>query len=227
MDREGAGKNKKLKAVETEKTRVSLAEVAAKMDPSNLEDYLYVPSVPDMDVLRFYFYFEKAFAQVSFLHLASCCASHSLLHLQELRLTTKRFEAIYPLLKEVVLSPERAGGGRYAMKRLFTFALTITGEKGNPVVLTKEATSIAIRSLTENVYCFEHWDKIYMHNPEACVALLKKLVDEWNSHFHRLSTSPSDTLTCTVNQTMESFRRKELPPELLQLHLLYHLIPVA
>nr|VDD64219.1 unnamed protein product [Brassica oleracea] len=64
---DGATKNKTLKADETEKPIVlSLPEAAAKMDPSDLADFLDVPSVPDMDVLRFYFYFEKAFAQVSF-----------------------------------------------------------------------------------------------------------------------------------------------------------------
>ncbi|CAH8359287.1 unnamed protein product [Eruca vesicaria subsp. sativa] len=141
--------------------------------------------------------------------------------------TTKRFKAIYPSLKEVALSPERARGDKFAMRKLFTFALTLTGEKGNfssntslesfclfkcvnrfvtgnPSVLTKEATSIAIRSLTENINCFDHWDRLYMNNPEASVALLKKLIDD--NHFLRLSTSPIDTLT--VNQIMESFRRK-------------------
>ncbi|CAF2064230.1 unnamed protein product [Brassica oleracea] len=118
--------------------------------------------------------------------------------------TTKRFEAIYPSSKEVALAPERAEGEKFAMHNLFTFALTLTGEKGNPSVLTKEATSIAIRSLTENIVCFDHWDRLYMDNPEASVALLKKLIDD--NHFLRLSTSPIDTLT--VNQIMESFRRK-------------------
>lgn len=63
MDRDGATKNKDLKADETEKPIVlSLPEAAAKMDPSHLAVFLDVPSVTDMDVLRFYFYFEKEFA---------------------------------------------------------------------------------------------------------------------------------------------------------------------
>ncbi|CAN6935059.1 uncharacterized protein LOC106376822 [Brassica napus] len=395
MDRDGATKNKDLKADETEKPIVlSLPEAAAKMDPSHLAVFLDVPSVTDMDVLRFYFYFEKEFAQVSwkwvkmfnesplstlidvplshipeplyelsvdwikpreveyishivlwicdrilynlvaeggdnappsvwpksqaahFVVLAmvlrarpdslievlpslrdkhtyqgpdklplivwmmaqasrgdlsaglyswmcnllplvsnnkSCCPQSLDLVLQFaeyilsrpealtilvngggvmegqrlvplpsldilLRLTfpapsarvetTERFEAIYPLLKDVALAPEaeRAGRGRYAMKRILTFALTLAGEEGNPVVLAKEATSIAIRALSENVYCFDHWDKIYVDNPEASVALLKKLVDD--NQFLRLSTSPSDILTVIVHETMESFRRK-------------------
>ncbi|XP_013591618.1 PREDICTED: uncharacterized protein LOC106300093 isoform X1 [Brassica oleracea var. oleracea] len=385
-------KDKILKAEETEKPRVSLAEAAAKMDPSDLADHLDGMKLPDLDVMRFYYYFQKAFAQVSwkwvkmfnesplsaiidvpvshiskpiyelsvdwikprevkyiseiilwicdrilynlvdkggdnapasvwpksqaahFVVLAmvlrarpdslievlpslrdkhtyqgpdklplivwmmaqasqgdlsaglyswmcnllplvsnnKCCCPQSLdliLQFAEymlsrpeaitvlvnngggvmegqrlvplpsldilLRLTfpapsarvetTKRFEAIYPSLKEVALSPERAGGEKFALRNLFTFALTLTGEKGNPSVLTKEATSIAIRSLTENIVCFDHWDKLYVDNPVASVALLKKLVDD--NQFLRLSTSPIDD-TLRVNQIMESFRRK-------------------
>ncbi|CAN6938262.1 unnamed protein product, partial [Brassica oleracea] len=88
---------------------------------------------------------------------------------------------------------------------LLSFALTLAGEEGSfPVVLAEEATSIAIRCLSQNVYCFDHWDKLYTDNLVASVALLKKLVDD--DHFFRL---PSDALlTVIVNQTMESFRRK-------------------
>lgn len=91
----------------------------------------------------------------------------------------------------------------------------LTFVTGNPVVLGKEATSIAIRALSENVYCFDHWDKIYVDNPEASVALLKKLVDD--NQFLRLSTSPSDILTVIVHETMESFRRKVIHFSLLSL----------
>uniref|UniRef100_A0A0D3D017 Uncharacterized protein n=1 Tax=Brassica oleracea var. oleracea TaxID=109376 RepID=A0A0D3D017_BRAOL len=63
---DGAVKNKNLKADETEKPIVvSLEEAAAKMEPSHLADFLNVRSVPNLDLLRFYFYFESAFDQVS------------------------------------------------------------------------------------------------------------------------------------------------------------------
>ncbi|KAF3596180.1 hypothetical protein DY000_02020307 [Brassica cretica] len=93
---------------------------------------------------------------------------------------TERFEAVYPLLKEVALA-------------------------GNPV-LAKEATAIAIWAVTENVDCCKHWDNLYKENLEASVAVLKRFVDEWKDHSVKLSSSPSDT--ATLNRTMKSFRLK-------------------
>ncbi|VVB17076.1 unnamed protein product [Arabis nemorensis] len=118
---------------------------------------------------------------------------------------TERFEAIYPLLKEVALA---GAPGSKAMKQvtqqIFTFALKLAGE-GNPI-LTKEATAIAIWSVTQNVDCCKHWDNLYKENLEASVAVLKKLVEEWKEHSLKLSSSPSDT--ATLNRTMKSFRLK-------------------
>ncbi|EOA34920.1 hypothetical protein CARUB_v10020004mg [Capsella rubella] len=118
---------------------------------------------------------------------------------------TERFEAIYPLLKEVALA---GAPGSKAMKQvtqqIFTFSLKLAGE-GNPV-LAKEATAIAIWSVTENVDCCKHWDNLYKENLEASVAVLKKLVDEWKEHSRKLSSSPNDTLT--LNRTIKSFRLK-------------------
>ncbi|CDY29150.1 BnaC09g15470D [Brassica napus] len=59
--------------------------------------------------------------------------------------STEKVEAIYPLLKDVALSPDVSGGSN-AMKQMFTFALRsarkgiVTGNH----VLAEEATSIAI-----------------------------------------------------------------------------------
>ncbi|KAG7589687.1 Transmembrane protein 214 [Arabidopsis suecica] len=118
---------------------------------------------------------------------------------------TERFEAIYPLLKEVALA---GAPGSKAMKQvtqqIFTFALKLAGE-GNPV-LAKEATAIAIWSVTENVDCCKHWDNLYKENLEASVAVLKKLVEEWKERSVKLSSSPNDALT--LNRTMKSFRLK-------------------
>ncbi|XP_010436119.2 PREDICTED: uncharacterized protein LOC104719833 isoform X2 [Camelina sativa] len=117
--------------------------------------------------------------------------------------TTKRFEAIYPLLKEVALAPEKATGSD-TMKQIFTFSLRLAGE-GNPV-LAKEAIAIAIRCVKKNVGCFKHWDNLYTENIKASVALLKKLVDDWKDHSIKLLSSPSDTLV--VKRTIYSFRVK-------------------
>ncbi|KAF3526101.1 hypothetical protein F2Q69_00051452 [Brassica cretica] len=120
--------------------------------------------------------------------------------------STERVEAIYPLLKDVTLSPFMPGESN-ALKQMFTFSLRSARRgivTGNPV-LAEEATSIAIWCVIETVDCFEHWDVLYRENLEASVALLKRLLGQ-RRVFLRLSTSPSDSLT--VNQTMESFRRK-------------------
>ncbi|XP_019100686.1 PREDICTED: transmembrane protein 214-like [Camelina sativa] len=116
---------------------------------------------------------------------------------------TERFEAVYPLLKEVALAPETATGGN-ALEQIFTFSLKLAGE-GNPG-LAKEAAAIAIRSVTENVDCFKHWDILYNDHLEVSVTLLRKLVDEWKDHSPNLLFSLDDTLT--VNRAMSSFRLK-------------------
>ncbi|EOA18469.1 hypothetical protein CARUB_v10007015mg [Capsella rubella] len=116
---------------------------------------------------------------------------------------TKRFEAIYPLLKEVALAPESARGSN-TMKQILTFSLRLAGE-GNPV-LAKEAIAISACCVTKNVDCFKHWDILYKENIEASVALLKKLVHEWKDHSLKLSSSPSDTLA--FKHTIYNFRMK-------------------
>ncbi|XP_010507975.1 PREDICTED: uncharacterized protein LOC104784632 [Camelina sativa] len=117
---------------------------------------------------------------------------------------TERFEAVYHLLKEVALAPESSATGGNAMEEIFTFSLKLVGE-GNPG-LAKEAAAIALRSVTENVDCFKHWDILYNDHLEASVSLLRKLVDEWKDHSPNLLLSPGGTLT--VNQAIKSFRLK-------------------
>ncbi|KFK33001.1 hypothetical protein AALP_AA6G317000 [Arabis alpina] len=116
---------------------------------------------------------------------------------------TKRFEEIYPLLKELSLAdaPGRRGT-KQLTQQIFTCSLKLAGE-GNSV-LAKEATSIALWCVTKNVDCCNHWDKVYKKNLEASVALLKKLY-EWKDHSLKLLSS-SDTLT--FNRTMKSFMLK-------------------
>ncbi|CAA7019521.1 unnamed protein product [Microthlaspi erraticum] len=85
---------------------------------------------------------------------------------------------------------------------IFASSLKFAAEEGN-AVLAKEATSIAIRCLTKNVDCCNHWDKVYMDNLEASVALLENLVDEWKDHSPKLSSSPRDIRI--LNLTMKNF----------------------
>jgi hypothetical protein len=116
---------------------------------------------------------------------------------------TERFEAIYPLLKEVSLA---GAPGSKAMKQvtqqIFTSALKAAGE-GNPV-LAKEAAAIAIWALTQNVDCCKHWENLYNDNLGASVTVLKKLIDEWKQRPVKLT--PADTLT--LSRTMKSLRLK-------------------
>ncbi|KAG2269138.1 hypothetical protein Bca4012_071439 [Brassica carinata] len=116
---------------------------------------------------------------------------------------TERFEAIYPLLKDVSLA---GAPGSKAMKQttqqIFTFALKAAGE-GNPV-LAKEAAAVAIWAITQNVDCCKHWENLYSDNLEASVTIFKKLIDEWKQRSVKLS--PSETLT--FNKTMKSLRLK-------------------
>ncbi|CAH8272723.1 unnamed protein product [Arabidopsis lyrata] len=62
---------------------------------------------------------------------------------------TKRFEKVYPLLKEVALAPKSATEGK-AVEQIFTFSLKLAGEgaSGNKrnIGLAKEAVAIAIWS---------------------------------------------------------------------------------
>ncbi|CAH2033696.1 unnamed protein product [Thlaspi arvense] len=116
---------------------------------------------------------------------------------------TERFEAIYPVLKEVSLAGVPGSKAmKQATQQIFTFALKATGE-GNPI-LAKEAAAIAIWALTQNVDCCKHWENLYNDNLEASVTVLKKLIDEWKERAVKLS--PAETLT--LNRAMKSLRLK-------------------
>ncbi|WCJ33572.1 hypothetical protein M5689_014926 [Euphorbia peplus] len=114
---------------------------------------------------------------------------------------TERFEAIYPTLKEVALA---GSTGSKAMKQvalqILSFAAKAAGES-NPQ-LSKEAAGICTWCLTQNAECYKHWDKIYLENPEASVAILKKLSEDWKDLHVKLA--PLDPL----RQTLKSFRQK-------------------
>uniref|UniRef100_A0A7C9CEU4 Transmembrane protein 214-A n=1 Tax=Opuntia streptacantha TaxID=393608 RepID=A0A7C9CEU4_OPUST len=114
---------------------------------------------------------------------------------------TERFEAVYPTLKEVALA---GAPGSKAMKQvsqqIFGFAVTAAGE-GNPE-LSKEATNIALWCLKQNVDIYKHWDKVYLDNLQASVAILKKLSEEWREQH----VNPSSIEL--VKQTMKNFQQK-------------------
>ncbi|KAL9241926.1 hypothetical protein vseg_015978 [Gypsophila vaccaria] len=114
---------------------------------------------------------------------------------------TERFEAVYPVLKEVALA---GAPGSKAMKQvslqIFGFLINAAGE-GNPD-LAKEATNVVLWCLTQNSDIYKHWDKIYLDNLEASVAILKKLSLQIREQ--QLSQSSVEV----VKQTLKSFQHK-------------------
>ncbi|PIA26587.1 hypothetical protein AQUCO_09100039v1 [Aquilegia coerulea] len=114
---------------------------------------------------------------------------------------TERFEAAYPTLKELALA---GTPGSKAMKQvtqqIFTFVVKAAGE-GVPD-LSNEAASIGIWCLTQNPDCYKQWEKIYLDNLEASVAVLKKLSDEWKEH------SAKHASLDPLRETIKSFRQK-------------------
>ncbi|KAL2904676.1 hypothetical protein RDABS01_003386 [Bienertia sinuspersici] len=114
---------------------------------------------------------------------------------------TERFEAVYPILKEVALA---GVPGSKAMKQvsqqIFTYAILAAGE-GKPE-LAKEATDIAVWCLAQNSDIYKQWDKLYLDNLEASVAVLKKLCEERREqHINQSSVE-------VVKQTLKSFQQQ-------------------
>lgn len=115
---------------------------------------------------------------------------------------TERFEAVYPILKEVALA---CSPGSKAMKQLTQQMLNITMKAVGEGVpdLSREASDIFVWCLTQNPDCNKQWDTIYLDNLEASVVVLRKLSVEWKTHFvkHAHTLDP-------LRKTLESFRQK-------------------
>lgn len=114
---------------------------------------------------------------------------------------TERFEAIYPILKEIALA---GSSGSKAMKQvaqqMLTIAIKAAGE-GVPD-LSREASDIFIWSLTQNPECYKQWDMLYLDNVEASIVVLRKLSDEWKEH------SVKDPKGDHLRETLNSFKQK-------------------
>ncbi|CAA0817166.1 Protein of unknown function DUF2359-transmembrane [Striga hermonthica] len=114
---------------------------------------------------------------------------------------TERFEAIYPILKEVSLA---GSPGSKAMKQLsqqIQSMVVKAAAEGIPA-LSQEAASIFVWCLTQSPDCYKQWDKIYEDNIQISVAALKKLSDEWKT----LSSKQSSPQALV--ETLKSFRQK-------------------
>ncbi|CAO2828513.1 unnamed protein product [Amaranthus hypochondriacus] len=114
---------------------------------------------------------------------------------------TERFEAVYPILKEVALA---GAAGSKAMKQMsqhmFGFAIIAAGE-GKPE-LAKEATDLISWCLAQNSDIFKQWDKVYLDNLEASVAVLKKLCEE------RIEQQLNPSSLDVVKKTLKSFQQQ-------------------
>ncbi|XP_057530481.1 uncharacterized protein LOC130808935 [Amaranthus tricolor] len=114
---------------------------------------------------------------------------------------TERFEAAYPILKEVALA---GASGSKAMKQvsqqMFGFAILAAGE-GKPE-LAKEATDLIYWCLRQNSDVYKQWDKVYLDNLEASVSILKKLSEE------RIEQHLNQSSLEVVKQTLKGFQQK-------------------
>ncbi|XP_073124266.1 uncharacterized protein [Henckelia pumila] len=114
---------------------------------------------------------------------------------------TERFEAVYPILREVALA---GSPGSKAMKqvsyKIQALAVKAAGE-GIPE-LSREATSIFIWCLTQSPDCYQQWDKIYLDYIEASVAILRKLAEDWKEFSSKQSSLQA------LGDTLKSFRQK-------------------
>ncbi|XP_058731154.1 uncharacterized protein LOC131602944 [Vicia villosa] len=114
---------------------------------------------------------------------------------------TERFEAIYPTLREVALG---GSTGSKAMKQvsqqIFNFAIKAAGED-NPE-LSKEAAGISIWCFSQSTECYKQWEKVYLDNIVASVAVLKKLSDDWKVQATKLSPYES------LREIIKNFRQK-------------------
>ncbi|XVF02866.1 hypothetical protein REPUB_Repub04eG0211600 [Reevesia pubescens] len=114
---------------------------------------------------------------------------------------TERFEAIYPTVKEVALAGSH---GSKAMRQLsqpiFIFAVKAAGESAPE--LSKEAAGVVIWCLNQNADCCRQWEKIYLDNVEASVAVLRKLSEEWKEHSAKFTTLDP------LRETIKNFRNK-------------------
>lgn len=114
---------------------------------------------------------------------------------------TERFEAVYPTLKEVALAgSHRSKAMKQVSQQILPLAVKAVGG-GNPE-LSREATNIFNWCLTQSADCYKQWDKIYLDNIEASVAVLRKLTEEWKELSRRQSSLEA------LKEALKSFRQK-------------------
>ncbi|KAF3445206.1 hypothetical protein FNV43_RR14900 [Rhamnella rubrinervis] len=114
---------------------------------------------------------------------------------------TERFEAVYPLLKEIAFAGSPGSKGmKQAAQQIFNFEIKAVKEEIPD--LSKEASDVFIWCLTQNSECYKQWDILYLDNLEASIVVLRKLSDEWKEHsVKHITLDP-------LRETLKSFRHK-------------------
>lgn len=114
---------------------------------------------------------------------------------------TERFEAVYPTLKAIALAGSTGSKGmKQTTQQILQFAVKAAGE--GVADLSREASTIFIWCLTQNLDCYKQWDDIYLDNLEASVVVLRKLAAEWKEQsLNHFSLEP-------VKVALTSFKKK-------------------
>ncbi|CAH8363984.1 unnamed protein product [Eruca vesicaria subsp. sativa] len=142
----------------------------------------------------------SAVAILSLTEIVDCCKPWDNLYRMILNDSGTLLKNLVQKCKDDVGAP-KSEAMEHVYKQIFTFSLRLAG-KESPA-LAREAIEISIWSLTKNFDCCKQWGYLYKENIKASVALLKKLVHEWNDH----SLSPSDTFT--LSKTIKRFRNQK------------------
>ncbi|KAF3328922.1 Transmembrane protein 214-A [Carex littledalei] len=99
---------------------------------------------------------------------------------------TERYEAVYPILKEVALAgTPGTKTTKQASHQLLPYCVKAMQEN-NPE-LTKEASGVFFWCLSQNTECYKQWDEHHMGNLDASVVVLRKLASEWKELSPKLS----------------------------------------
>ncbi|KAF2300534.1 hypothetical protein GH714_013969 [Hevea brasiliensis] len=127
---------------------------------------------------------------------------------------TERFEAVYPILKEIALA---GSSGSKAMnqvtQQILNSAFKAAGE-GVPD-LSREASDVFIWCLAQNSECYKQWDLLYLGNLEASVIVLRKLSDEWNEY--SVKHPNLDSLRETLKSFMQKYSTYQLYKPILEI----------
>ncbi|CAM6089854.1 unnamed protein product [Calypogeia fissa] len=99
---------------------------------------------------------------------------------------TERFQAVYPLLKELALAGSlRSKATKPVAQQLLPLSLTIAAEDNE--ALQQEAISCFVWSLAQNSDCYKQWEKLHLENLKASTRILNRINGNWKENATRLT----------------------------------------